>query len=99
MAKSPRTVCATISIDTDDDQIDIDVTARVVPPEFDPPTGWTVEVIDAHTTDGLCIDNEMFRAVEMAVADDPAELIGAWIYANDRDADDAADMRREERRA
>ena len=99
MAKSPRTVCATIPIDTDDDQIDIDVTARVVPPEFDPPTGWTVEVIDAHTTDGLCIDNEMFRVVEMAVADDPSELIGAWIDANDRDADDAADMRREERRA
>ena len=96
MRKSARTVRATITIDTDDDQIDIEVTARVVPPELDPPTGWMVEVIDAHTPDGLCISNEMFRLVEEAVKDDPDELIGEWIAANDRDADDAADMRREE---
>lgn len=99
MPKSARTVHATITIDTDDDQIDIVVTARVVPPEFDPPTGWMAEVLDAHTTDGLCVSDEMFRLVEETVANDPDELIGEWIAANDRDADDAADMRREERRA
>lgn len=98
MARSPRRVSATILVDVDDDQIDIDVTARVIPPGFDPPTGWVVEVIDAHTTDGLSVHNELFRLVEEAVHGDPSELIGAWIDENDRDADDAAEMRREERR-
>ncbi len=86
----------------DDDQIDVVVTATVTPPRsatrLDPATGWAVEIVDMTTPGGLRLEDETWRVVETTVADDPAELIGAWIDANDRDADDAADMRRDERR-
>ena len=94
MRKSPRTVRALILVDTDDDQIEILVTARVVPPEYDPPTGFVVDVLDAHYHDGADVGDEVFRLVEDAVNGNPEPLITEWFEEVARDADDAAEMRR-----